>query len=144
MDIVATGRALGLAASAVLACAAPGALSTAARAEEAVQGAAMVERPLFSATRRPPPPPMALPPAGLPPMASEPPAPAGPDVALSGVIAGGGGGVALLRRPQDAAPVRLGLGGTLDGWTLSEIRPRAVVLRRDDRAVTIDLPAASR
>ena len=139
MPFVATARAL-----AVLALAALAVPPAAARADEPGHHAAMVERPLFSATRRPPPAPLALPPAGFAPPPSEPPAPLGPDIALSGVISGGGGGVALLRRPQDAAPVRLGLGGRLDGWTLAEIRPRAVVLRRDDRAVTVGLPEPSR
>lgn len=100
-----------------------------------------LQRPLFSPTRRPPPPaaPLAQPVA---PMAALPAPP--PDVALSGIIAGGGGGVALLRRPQDAAPIRVVPGAQVDGWTVAEIRPRAIVLRRDARSVTVDLPAPPR
>ena len=104
---------------------------------------AMIERPLFSPTRRPPPPPPApltMPSAG-PVQAPPPPA---PNVTLSGVISGGGGGVALLRRPQDQTPVRVASGGQIDGWTVTEIRPRAVVLRRDARSVTVELTAAAR
>ena len=146
MPSVAIGRAVraaatSLAGAAIVAAALAGAGPAAARAAEPDGFAAMVDRPLFSPTRRPPPAPIAMPAVAAAPPA--PPAPAMPDVALSGVIAGGGGGVALLRRPQDAAPIRLRLGGQVDGWTLAEIRPRAVVLRRDDRAVTVDLPAAA-
>ncbi|WP_237481961.1 hypothetical protein [Lichenibacterium dinghuense] len=110
------------------------------RADPSAEFRAMVERPLFSPSRRPPPPPL----AALPPPVLPEPAPSAPDLTLSGVIAGGGGGVALVRRPQDGAPVRVALGGQIDGWTLSEIRPRTVVLRRDDRSVTLDLPTPAR
>ncbi len=100
---------------------------------------AMVERPLFSSTRRPPPVPVPLAPLDAPVLAAPP-----PNLTLSGVITGGGGGVALLRRPQDAAPIHVALGGTVDGWTVAEIHPRAIVLRRDARSVTVDLPAPPR
>ena len=103
---------------------------------------AMLARPLFAPTRRPPPPPP-LPPVSLQlPSAPRPP-PSAPNVALSGVILEpGGGGVALVRGPLDPAPVRVRLGATVDGWTIAEIRPRAVVLRRDGRSATVDLPGA--
>lgn len=112
------------------------------RADSAPDGRfrAMVDRPLFSPTRRPPPAPAA--PLDAPAMPALPPPT--PNLTLSGVITGGGGGVALLRRPQDSAPVHVALGGTVDGWTVAEIRPRAVVLRRDTNSVTVDLPAPPR
>ncbi len=97
---------------------------------------AIVERPLFSSTRRPPPPPLA--PLEAPTVVAPPLPP--PNLMLSGVITGGGGGIALVRRPQDAAPIHVALGGAVDGWTVAEIRPRAIVLRRDDRSVVVDLP----
>ena len=101
---------------------------------------AMAERPLFSSTRRPPPVPLApLDVSALP----APPPPA-PNLSLSGVITGGGVGVALLRRPQDTAPIHVALGGAVDGWTVAEIRPRAIVLRRDVRSVVVDLPTPGR
>lgn len=101
---------------------------------------AMVERPLFAPSRRPPPAPAPPIPSDAPPAMPAPP----PDLALSGVIAGGRGGVALLKRPGDAAPVRLGLGGHIDGWTVAEIHPRAIVLSRDARSVTVGLSAPPR
>ena len=113
-----------------------------ARADPVAEGRfrAMAERPLFSPTRRPPPAPAT--PLDVPALPVLPP-PA-PNLTLSGVITGGGGGVALVRRPQDAAPIHVALGGTVDGWTVAEIRPRAIVLRRDARSVTVDLPAPAR
>ena len=100
---------------------------------------AMLARPLFSPTRRPPPPP---PSAALPPLsAPDPSRPSTPNIALSGVIVGPGGGVALVRGPRNAAPVRVRLGATVEGWTVAEIRPRAVVLHRDGQSATVDLPA---
>lgn len=113
-----------------------------ARAEPAPDGRyrAMVERPLFAPTRRPPPAAAMPAPAEAPPALPDPP----PNLALSGVIAGGGGGVALLKRLGDAAPVRVGLGGRIDGWTVAEIHPRSVVLARDARSVTVGLPVPAR
>ena len=106
------------------------------------QVGAMLARPLFAPTRRPPPP---LPPVSLQALSIPRPPPSAPNVALSGVILGpGGGGVALVRGPLDATPVRVRLGATVDGWTIAEIRPRAVVLRRDGRSATVELPGAER
>ena len=117
-------------------------LPLSARAESTLESQfrAMVERPLFSASRRPPPVPLA--PLDVPALPAPPP-PA-PNLSLSGVITGGGVGVALLRRPQDTAPIHVALGGAVDGWTVAEIRPRAIVLRRDARSVVVDLPTPGR
>lgn len=101
---------------------------------------AMVERPLFSPTRRPPPPPPA--PLALPSLPAPPLPP--PNLTLSGVITGGGTGVALIRRPQDAAPIHVAAGGSVDGWIVAEIHPREIVLRRDARSVTVALPSPGR
>lgn len=106
------------------------------------QRGAMLARPLFAPTRRPPPPVASVP---LQPLSAPPQPPSAPNVALSGVILGpGGGGVALMRGPLDPAPVRVGRGAMVDGWTIAEIRPRAVVLRRDGRSATVELPGAER
>ena len=63
-----------------------------------------------------------------------------PDLAVSGVIVGTDTRIAIVKRPSDAAFTRLTPGSKIDGWTVSEIEPRAVVLRRDDRSVTIGMP----
>lgn len=101
---------------------------------------AMVERPLFSPSRRPPPPPLA--PLAMPALPAPPLPP--PNLTLSGVITGGGGGIALVRRPQDASPILVAAGGDVDGWTVAEIHTRDIVLRRDDRTVTVALPTPPR
>ena len=102
---------------------------------------AALQRPLFSPTRRPPPPAMPAPSAlaPLPPPVAPP-----PNLTLSGVIVGAGGGVALLRRPVDVAPARVARGAQVDGWTVAEIHPRSVVLRRDARSITVDLSTSAR
>ena len=69
-----------------------------------------------------------------------PPPVLAPDLAVSGVIVGTDPRIALVKRPSDAAFMRLTPGSKIDGWTVSEIEPRAVVLRRDDRSVTIGMP----
>lgn len=63
-----------------------------------------------------------------------------PDLAVSGVIVGNDTRVAIVKRPTDAVFLRLTPGSKIDGWTVSAIEPRAVVLRRDDRSVTIGMP----
>ena len=99
-------------------------------------------RPLFSPTRRPLPPAIAPPSLVVAPVvqANAPP----PPVSLSGVILGPGTSVALLTRPGSAEATRVALGARIDGWRVSEIRPRAVVLTLDDRSVTVTLPGSDR
>ncbi len=87
-------------------------------------------RPLFSPTRRPPPP-ASLGNGGIlaPTVALPPPK---PNLQLSGIILGGGQEVALVKRGGDTRVVRVGVGTPIDGWTVSEIAPRAITLRRSD------------
>ncbi|GAB2455519.1 hypothetical protein GCM10027082_02570 [Comamonas humi] len=86
---------------------------------------AMLDRPLFSATRRPPPPP--------PPPASEAPPPP-PDYLSTAVLSGiysstdkKLGGVIIKFNGKDKA---LPLRGALDGWTLSSIADNRVYFTR--------------
>jgi general secretion pathway protein N len=94
------------------------------------------ERPLFSPTRRPPPPPPALEAAVAPPAAAPlvPP----PQLILSGIVFGSQQ-MAIVKHAQDPAATSLRLGSAIDGWIVSAIDPRAIVLRRDTRSVTIEL-----
>ncbi len=116
-----------------------------ARAEGPGFGAGRFEatraRPLFSPTRRPPPPPVTVP-AEPSPVSVPPPAPP-PDLTVSGIIIGGGTGAAIVRHPADASATRITLGGQVDGWTVTAILPRSIVLRRDGRSVTLELRSAS-
>jgi len=88
------------------------------------------ERPLFSPTRRAPPPILAKPPAAV----QQP-----PDVVLSAVIIGTEVEIAFLKRGKDKAfPVRTG--ADVDGWAVTEIAPRHVVLENNSRLVTLEFP----
>ena len=99
-------------------------------------------RPLFSPTRRPPPmAAVAAPPIAMAPIA-QPPAPP-PAFVLTGVILGPGANVALLAHPGSTEATRVALGGRIDGWRVSEIRPRSVVLTLDDRSVTVTFPVGT-
>lgn len=102
---------------------------------------AMLQRPLFSPTRRPPPP---VKPFVADPIKAVELQAAVPNVFLSGIILGNGHGIALLHRPQDQSAVRVPLGGEIDGWTVAEIRPRALVLRQGERSVTVEMPTPAR
>jgi hypothetical protein len=100
-------------------------------------------RPLFAPTRRPPPAPASAPRPVLAPQAIVVPPPP-PPLTLSGVILGPDVAVALLTRQGRAEAARVVLGGIIDGWRVSEIRPRAVVLTLEQRSVTVGLPASAR
>lgn len=99
-------------------------------------------RPLFSPTRRPPP---AVPSAETPPpQAESQPPPAPPALSLSGIISGEGTAIAILRRASESAAIRVPLGSQIDGWRVSAIQQRAVVLEHEGRSVTIVLPGPSK
>ncbi len=67
-----------------------------------------------------------------------------PDLAVSGIIIGPEKRIAIVKRLNDAVFMRLAPGNQIDGWTVTEIDARAVVLRRDDRSVTIGMPEPTR
>ncbi len=73
-----------------------------------------------------------------------PPPMMAPDLAVSGVIIGTEKRIAIVKRSNDAAFTRVSPGSQIDGWTVSEIESRSVVLRRDDRSVTIGMPEPTR
>ena len=128
------------------------AFSTAARTEEQEQSAAapanpvaaqpldqlstMLDRPLFSPSRRPPAPP---PPPVV--QAAEPPAPppSPPNLVLFGVVMDGEGARAVVRAGADKKLVRAQIGDEIDGWKVSQIEGRKVVLSLDGRFATFTL-----
>ena len=99
-------------------------------------------RPLFSASRRPPAP--ALVPVPVLPRAVAPPPLPPPNVQLSGVILGADKQVALLKRLGSPTALSVAVGGLVEGWTVTAIGARAVVLQRNDRSVTVALPEPGR
>lgn len=90
---------------------------------------AMLERPLFSPTRRPPPPP----PPPAPVEVQEPL----PNVHLYGLYGGDSNGGAIVR--VDGKNLRVQLNESINGWKLSAIGERSITLRRGARSRSIDL-----
>jgi hypothetical protein len=95
-----------------------------------------LDRPLFSPSRRPPappPPPVAL----APPPPAPPPPP--PNLVLFGVVMDGEGARAVVRSGADKKLVRAQIGDEIDGWKVSQIEGRKVVLSLDGRFATFML-----
>jgi general secretion pathway protein N len=128
------------------------AFSTAARTEEQGQPAAapanpvaaqsldqlstILDRPLFSPSRRPPAPPP--PPVAQAPAPPAPPPPP-PDLVLFGVVMDGEGARAVVRAGADKKILRAQIGDEIDGWKVSQIEGRKVVLSLDGRFATFKL-----
>lgn len=94
-------------------------------------------RPLFSTTRRPPPAPEAM---GARAVSAAPPArPQPPDMVLTAVVIGTDVRMAVFKRPSEAKTQAVVAGGNIDGWTLTTIEPRQVVLQRDAEVVSLGL-----
>jgi hypothetical protein len=92
------------------------------------QFSAVVERPLFTSTRRPPPP-------AATPMAEQEKVSA---VILVGILHSAGGRVALLAEAPGAKPRRVIEGERFGGWDVNRIDPQQVVLRRGDQERQLD------
>jgi general secretion pathway protein N len=102
------------------------------------------ERPIFSASRRPPPRAVIAPPAEEanappPPRPSEPDRPA---LALIGAVVGDGDSIAVFVDRTSQKMIRLRPGEAHDGWVLNSVLRREVTLRKADRSETIELKAA--
>ena len=101
------------------------------------------ERPLFSASRRPPPPRVAAPPvvqvrpATPPPRAREPQR---PQLSLVGTVAGAEG-IAVFIDQSNQSVVRLRTGEGHDGWVLRAVGPREVTLQNDRDTAILALPS---
>ena len=95
--------------------------------------ALLVERPLFTATRRPPPAGMIEPAATAPP----------PDTSLilgryrlSGVVVTPDRRLVLLTPKGGSATISVAKGETLDGWAVTEVEREFIVFERDARKKT--------
>jgi general secretion pathway protein N len=97
------------------------------------------ERPLFSASRRPPPKPVesvidtAPPP---PPVVELPP----PSLVLVGVIVGTNAKTIVIRRLQDTKSLRLALDDDIDGWKVASIGLDAVTFQHEERTFSLAFP----
>ena len=98
---------------------------------------AIVDRSLFSPSRRPPP--AAPPPVVQAPAASAPPS-APPNVILLGVVMDGQNARAVVQVGADKRLLRAQMGDDIDGWKVAQIDGRKVVLAsQDGRFVTYRL-----
>jgi hypothetical protein len=94
------------------------------------------DRPLFSPTRRPPPPP---PPVTVLPKA--PPAP--PNVTLLGTVMDAEDARAIVQTGGSANEVRrVRIGDDIDGWKVTQIEQRLLVLSHDNRSASFTMFAS--
>lgn len=96
---------------------------------------AMLDRPLFSATRKPPPPP------APPQAAEEPPSDNLSTARLSGVFVGEGAGGIIIQIAGKHRRARLN--EAVDGWTLKTIQGRNVTFVRGGQSRVLQLPRAA-
>ena len=97
------------------------------REEEAY--AVILERPLFSPSRRP------IGPAAAPSAASSP-----SGLALLGVVAGAGRTIALIRTGEGAPATKAEAGQEVAGWQVTALTPAGVVLERQGNRLQLELP----
>jgi len=93
------------------------------------------DRPLFASTRRPPPPP---PPPVVEHVAPPPPVPP-PNVVLLGVVTDENGPRVVVRSGSPDKIIRARLGEEIEGWQVTQIEPRRLVLSHDARSVSFAL-----
>jgi hypothetical protein len=98
------------------------------------------DRPIFSATRRPPAP--AVAPAAAPKMAAapKPRERERPQLNLVGTIAGGDEGFGIFLDQSTKAALRLKLGEDYQGWKLRSVQGREATLEKDQQVFTLELP----
>jgi general secretion pathway protein N len=100
------------------------------------------ERPLFSASRRPPTPPQAPP---SPSRNAEAPPPLAelerPPLTLQGTAIGKPRDIALVLDEATNGSVRLHVGEAAEGWYLRSVDQRTMTIEKDSRIVVISLPA---
>ena len=101
------------------------------------------ERPIFSASRRPPPPAVIALPVVDQARASTPPKPAEPEhpaLTLIGAVVGDGDAIAIFLDRSNQKFVRLRLGESHTGWVLSSVQRREVTLKKGDLSEVMALP----
>lgn len=103
--------------------------------------AVMVERPLFSPTRRPEP-------ASDTPLPDDdgadgaaplPPGPGEPGIRFVGTVGQGGSMTAVVIRADSGDALRIAAGDTVDGWEVAEVTTSELVLRREERRLVLTI-----
>ena len=97
------------------------------------------ERPIFSASRRPPAPPAPIMPIAEPP-SSPPPAPEQPPFTLAGTTIGKPQNVALIVDQSTKRVILLHVGEAASGWYLRSVDSRTMKLEKNSQFVTLSLP----
>jgi hypothetical protein len=95
------------------------------------------DRPLFSATRRPPPK-VNLEEAAAP--APAPPPIVPPALTLIGVVFSTKERAVIVQDKTSPKPLRIAIGNDIDGWRVDSITPRSFVLKNGDRAISLTFP----
>ncbi len=98
------------------------------------------ERPLFSASRRPPPAPVAAVQAIEAPPPAPPAEPEKPQITLVGVVHGAAVDLGVFT-DSTGKLLRLRIGQEDNGWIVRSIGLRETILEKDDQKVTLELPA---
>jgi hypothetical protein len=98
------------------------------------------DRPIFSASRRPPP--LAVAPAATAkaPAAPKPREPERPKFSLVGTIASGDEGFGIFLDQSTREALRLKIGEDYQGWRLRSVQGREATLEKDQQAVILVLP----
>ena len=102
------------------------------------------ERPIFSASRRPPPPAVAsVPVAKAPPPPPKPARIERPQLSLVGTIAGDDQSFGIFVDQSTKAALRLKVGEEYQGWRLRSVGGREVTLERDQQTTLLSMPQPS-
>lgn len=104
----------------------------------------MLERPLFSPSRRPPEIEEAAPAAPSTPRVQAPTGPNPADLlryALVGTLIADPRRIALLRDPSSPDLIELRVGDRLHGWEVSEVTTQSVIFEQDGRSVELQIAA---
>ena len=106
--------------------------------------AATRDRPLFSASRRPPTPVIAAapaPPSAAPmPVAVRPPEPERPPMALVGTIVSANERIAIVVNEATKLVTRLREGDEDSGWRVRTVLARSAIVEKGEQSVTLGLP----
>lgn len=100
------------------------------------------ERPIFSASRRPPSPPVISVPASQAPPIPPGPPPAELRLVLVGTVVGGDQSVGIFVDETSKATLRLKLDGNYQGWRLSSVHQREVTMVHGELSETLTFPKA--
>jgi general secretion pathway protein N len=99
------------------------------------------ERPIFSASRRPPMPPVVAQRVAVPPPPPKPAEPEQPLLTLVGTAIGKPIIVALVLDRATKTLVRVHLGEAVSGWVLRSVDSRTMTVEKNSQTVTVALPA---